>query len=423
MTDPAMRSKVYRLCFEAMDGAAAPNVAWFDAYFKQKNVASVFAQDMWRLKVSPEAAAEIARYLDAVAGRSGEREFKDKSPIIATGLCLAQLAGKPPAWIEDFIRFTVETLMGGEAAVMDQVASTPLNLLLCALAKYRPGGSVGTNLTGPDPTRIISVHNYLEDAWRKYQQHLPSPSEPWHALRLASVLTALRWADRNLIFDERSLKKAMEADKQNFVVKYTTGAGPLRAPRVEFLDTARGSPYERDPTTGDITPYMEGNVYPHKQEYAVWVRFAEIERIGQLAATGETAALSLTPAALPDFLATLMDGTWGGYDCLRGHEWGHFERFWTMPLRSELNFTADDYLYTALEAPDNLSSPSLHPFIMGLEDEPSDDEEQSHVAKRARPADPTEGAGSQFDLTQDGSRSVRANPTDDQVRCPQPPYT
>ena len=306
---------------------------------------------------------------------------------------------------------------------MDQVASCQLTLFLCSYFKYRPGGSIGCHNISSDATRFIGVHNALELATPKYAAQLNRSGPPgaadevWHALRLASVCNALRSCERGVNYDARALKRAMGLDKTNFVVSLPSG----RDPKVEFFDLSRGPPIERDPTTHDISPYLEGSAYHKKQYEAVWLRWAEVERIGQLEASGETAELSLTPAEMPDFLATLMDGTWGGYACLRDHEWGAFERFWKEPFR--FNEQIGDYLETALRDPDRLSQPENHPFIEGLEDEPSDDEEQSHVAKRARPADPTEGAGSQFDLTQDGSRSVRANPADDQVRCPQPPYT
>ena len=135
-SDPALRNKTCCLPYAEIEKpAGTPTLDWWS---DMRPVLACLAPDLASLKLDPVTLGELQTYLLSVAGKTTDRSIKDKCPLIGTALCLLYAADQ--LWrVESLLRFLVdEVLCGGEAAIAEKTAATPVQNFLCALYERLP---------------------------------------------------------------------------------------------------------------------------------------------------------------------------------------------------------------------------------------------------------------------------------------------
>ena len=181
-SDPALRNKTCCLPFDVMEKpAGTPTLDWWSSL---EPVLACLAPDLASLKLDPVTLNELQTYLLSVAGKTTDRSIKDKCPLIGTALCLLYAADQ--LWrVDSVLRFLVdEVLCGGEAAIAEKTAATPVQNFLCDLYAWVSGN--------PDLCKssdvTIHVHNCLLEEWQRSSLGF---TEPWVCIRAGGVVEVL----------------------------------------------------------------------------------------------------------------------------------------------------------------------------------------------------------------------------------------
>jgi len=404
-SDPALRNKTCCLPFAEIEKpAGTPTLDWWS---DMRPVLACLAPDLASLKLDLVTLNELQSYLLSVAGKTTDRSIKDKCPLIGTALCLLYAADQ--LWrVDSVLRFLVdEVLCGGEAAIAEKTAATPVQNFLCDLYAWVSGN--------PDLCKssdvTIHVHNCLLEEWQRSAGLSQGFTEPWVCINTPSVVAVLNktragggpYQQRQI-----SLQLGQLAKKEpgNVLVNR----------RARFLDCAQGQTYHQDPETHERRPVLEGDGYATKQCGCVWIRREYLDKLGALRNEGDEGSeadqRSLAPTGFEKFYESLKDGTWDGY--------GSFSPQWLFEIEHAANHRLNPenlprHLIGVLAAHRGEQRDEAIRifddavfFTPRLERErPEDDEQSEHGTRRARVDPPT--GGLRIETQGGGQGSARAN--------------